>query len=351
MLQTFRVPRDVDWWACRETPSKLASRWRVSFIVCTRHIQVRRFVVIGIPAVAAVYITLVVWQPANRRATNGTPANNMAKDYLMRTFRFILLLNWICHHRKNTRNPTSTVGWAQWDGESVRGCEKNGRRNGENYTISSTVTYFSSFLLSSGYAWVPASKTHNIPYPMRNCKRLVYILRAYTISIWWRWQRIRKTPIKIMIILILGEFLLDSTQHRSTHTNTATINTSVCGVTSRAHLTKADYVITQKILISLERNQREEPKIKPHYSSYSRTLAMIPNLLFSRLVCENPDLQTVRLELVEKGRAFPRHWMARRDGKIVNIFMGDCIDCIFRAHHKICIDCCVRSVRWIGPPN
>lgn len=38
-------------------------------------------------------LATVTLTPASRRATNGTPANNMAKDYLMRTFRFILLLN------------------------------------------------------------------------------------------------------------------------------------------------------------------------------------------------------------------------------------------------------------------
>lgn len=46
-------------------------------------------VIIGI----ATIVVIVVESATVLELADGTPANNMAKDYLMRTFRFTLLLN------------------------------------------------------------------------------------------------------------------------------------------------------------------------------------------------------------------------------------------------------------------
>lgn len=164
-------------------------------------------------------------------------------------------------------------------------------------------------------------QTHNIPYLMQKRKRLVYILRAYTYTISirsaaakrWRWQRIRKTPIKIMIILISGEFWLDSTQHRSAHTHSG--HKYKC---LRCDIARA---FNQSRLRHYAEDSNFAGRKLSHITHHTRTSAMIPNLLFSRLACKNPDFQIARLEMVAKGRAFPCHWMARGDEKIECTFL------------------------------
>lgn len=128
-----------------------------------------------------------------------------------------------------------------WKGESVRESEKYERRNGENYIISSTVTYFPSFLLSSGCACVPASNTI---YSSTFCVRTAYYFHVVCF-----WQTVElakntKNSNKNYDHFNFGRVFvgLDGTgnriaAHRNTHAHKTTINTSVCGVTSRVHLT------------------------------------------------------------------------------------------------------------------
>lgn len=190
MLQAFQVPRDVDWWVYRKTHSKWyrGEEYR-SLCVHASHPGMP-IVIIGIATVVDVVVVLATVLPSNRRATDGTPANNMAKDYLMRTFRFTLLLNWICYNRKNTplSHPRHTRWW--WCGmRRQNDREKRTKERRKLYIISSTVTYFSSFLLlSSGYAW--ASSQYNAKATRLHFHAYYFILYAFGKR--WRWKEYDK---------------------------------------------------------------------------------------------------------------------------------------------------------------